>query len=443
MDSSPAVSRPIFLRAQSDIAVWEALEHAVLEVRRAVVEQPAGNDADRDFDGWIRDVLIPRALARQERELSPGVHLPPSAAQVLFSAMRGYAELDPLLLDPQVTEIIVDGPDQEVYVERHGVLEGTGQSLSRERIMYLAERMGAEQGQLISTAHPVQEIRLPMARVTAIHDRLAPRGPSLVIRLRGRHHLEIGDLIANGTVSQAFWGALSGAFRGGANIIVSGEVSSGKTTLVEVLLASLPADRRIVTVEDPIEFDLPRKRLQQLEVRQANADGRGGFDQRELVRLSLRMRPDHLIVGEVRDGSAWDMVDAMSLGHNGSVTTIHAASVPKAMIRLENLALRAEDVPALPAVRRAIEEAVNLVVQISRVPAMRDGAPIIRRVVTEIAELTDLAQSDNNNVYQLSTLASFENGALKRTGNALSDSLSARLRANGVEPGFGGPVASL
>jgi pilus assembly protein CpaF len=282
-----------------------------------------------------------------------------------------------------------------------------------------------------------------MARVTAIHDRLAPRGPSLVIRLRGRHHLEIGDLIANGTVSQAIWGALSGAFRGGANIIVSGEVSSGKTTLVEVLLASLPADRRIVTVEDPIEFDLPRKRLQQLEVRQANADGRGGFDQRELVRLSLRMRPDHLIVGEVRDGSAWDMVDAMSLGHNGSVTTIHAASVPKAMIRLENLALRAEDVPALPAVRRAIEEAVNLVVQISRVPAMRDGAPIIRRVVTEIAELTDLAQSDNNNVYQLSTLASFENGALKRTGNALSDSLSARLRANGVEPGFGGPVASL
>jgi pilus assembly protein CpaF len=339
-----------------------------------------------------------------------------------------------------VTEVIVDGPEQEVYVERHGMLEGTGLSLSRERIEQLAERMGGEQGQMISTAHPVQEIRLPMARVTAIHERLAPKGPSLVIRLRGRHHLAIGDLIANGTITQPIWDALSGAFQGGANIIVSGEVSSGKTTLAEALLASLPAERRIVTVEDPIEFDLPRQRLQQLEVR-ASTVGSGEFDQRELIRLSLRMRPDHLIVGEVRDGAAWDMVDAMTLGHNGSLATIHAASVIKAMIRLENLAMRSENIPSLPAMRRAIREAVNLVVQISRVPAMLDGAPIIRRVVTEIAELTDLPrEGDVGSVYHLTTLASFADGVLKLTGNALSDGLSVRLRAAGIEPGFAGPA---
>jgi pilus assembly protein CpaF len=436
MDSSTAVARPKYLRSPGDIVIWDIMEQAVQEVRRAVLELPIGGANGSDFDDLIRNTLIPRALAHAERELPPAIQMPPNAGQVLFSLMRGYAELDPLLLDPQVTEVIVDGPDQEVYVERHGMLEGTGMSLSRDRIMRLAERMGGEQGQLISTAHPVQEIRLPMARVTAIHERLAPKGPSLVIRLRGRHHLELDDLLANGTIPRPIWEAVSGAFNGGANILVSGDVSSGKTTLAEVLLATLPADRRIVTVEDPIEFDLPRKRLQQLEVRTPNV-GANEFNQRELIRLSLRMRPDHLIVGEVRDGAAWDMVDAMTLGHNGSLATIHGATVIKSMIRLENLAMRAEDVPSLPAVRRAIREAVNLVVQISRLPDTLDGAPIIRRVVTEIAELTDLPpENDSANPYHLTTLAALEGGVLTLTGKPLSDGLAARLRAAGIEPGF-------
>jgi pilus assembly protein CpaF len=357
--------------------------------------------------------------------------------------MRGYAELDPLLLDAHATEVIVDGPDQEVYVERNGILEGTGLSLTRDRILYLAERMGAEQGQLISTAYPVQEIRLPMARVTAIHERLAPKGPSLVIRLRGRHRLDINALLANETITLPVWQALSSAFQGGANAIIAGEVSSGKTTLLEVMLASLPIERRIVTVEDPIEFSLERARIQQLEVRHPNNEGVGGFDQRALIRLSLRMRPDHLIIGEVRDGSAWDMVDAMSLGHNGSVTTMHAGSSHQAMTRLENLCLRADDVPSLPAVRRTISESVNLIVQITRQPAMIGGAQVIRRVVTQISELTGLVHGgDGNNIYQLTVLASIEHGQLKLTDNQLSASLSRRLRAAGIEPRFGlQPVA--
>jgi hypothetical protein len=176
-------------------------------------------------------------------------------------------------------------------------------------------------------------------------------------------------------------------------VLIAGDVNLGKTTLLQALLAALPADRRIVTIEDPIEIDLGRPRLEQLEARQPNLQGVGRFTQRDLLRLSLRLRPDHLIVGEVRDGAAWDMVDAMSLGHNGSVATIHAGSPLQALLRLESLCLRAEDAPSLGSVRRAIAESMNLVVQAERVPAVVNGQPMVRRMVTKVVELVGLARS--------------------------------------------------
>jgi pilus assembly protein CpaF len=441
-DTIDALAQPPYLDAEGDIVVWKALEAATGQVREVVADRFLAHGIDTELDAAIRDDLIPRALAEQERRLPPGAKLPPFAAQVLFSILRGYAELDPLFLDPEVSEIVVDGPGQEVYVERHGLLEGTGLVLSRDRIRYLIERMGATRGQFLSEAQPVLEIRLPLARATAVHERLALGGPSLVLRLHGRKRLERQELIDLGTIPEALLDALAAAFTGGANILIAGEVSSGKTTLLQTLLAALPAARRVITIEDPIEIALARARMTQLEVRHPNSEGIGAFTQRELVRLSLRLRPDHLVVGEVRDGAAWDMVDAMSLGHNGSITTIHAGATAPALMRLESLCLRAGDVPSLSAVRRAVAEAVNLVVQMQRVPALVNGRPAIRRVVTEIAEVTGLAHPGvPGAVYHLIPLATRRADTLEATGRAISASLADRLRGHGIGMVFEAPLS--
>ena len=297
--------------------------------------------------------------------------------------------------------------------------------------------MGNERGQMVSESSPVQEIRLPMARVTAVYDRIAPRGPSLVVRLRARRTLQREDLIAWQTIPEPMWDALAALSHGGANLIISGETSSGKTTLLQTLLASLPERRRIVTIEDPIEIDLPRSRLQQLEVRYNNNEGAGAFNQRQLVRLCLRLRPDHVIVGEVRDGAAWDMVDAMSLGHNGSLTTIHAGSPIQSLLRLESLCLRAEDAPPLVAVRRTIVDAVNLVVQMRRMAIQQGEQQVMRRVVTAICEVTGLAEAGEQGApYRLRPLAVMQDRVLRPTGNALSPQLALRLLDAGVQPPF-------
>ena len=424
---------PLYLRTAHEIAIWHALAAAADAIRERADTRFLGDRSEADLDETIRYGLIPQALAEQERLLPPGVHLPSFAAQILFSMLRGYGELDQLFLDPEVSEIIIDGPDQEVYVERHGVLEGTRITLTRERLLYLIERMSGSLGQLPTDARPIQEIRLPMARATAVHERLAFHGPALVVRLRGRRRLLAEDLIALNTIPRTMWDALRTAFTGGANVLIAGEVSSGKTTLLQALLAALPSERRIVTIEDPIEIDLQRPRTEQLEVRHPNQEGAGDITHRDLVRLSLRLRPDHLIIGEVRDGAAWDMVDAMSLGHNGTVTTIHAGSPIQAVTRLESLCLRADDVPSLDAVRRAIAEAVNLVVQLERVPAVVNGQPCIRRVVTEIVELVGLARPGQDApAFRLVPLAVLHDGVLHPTDASPSPTLVRRLGTWGI-----------
>lgn len=438
---------PHYLQAEHDRAIWHALAAAMQQVRdeatqmlldSAIDVESLFGGATNAVDEEIRTILIPRALAEQERHLPAGVALPPFAAQVLFSCLRGYAELDPLFLDPEVTEVVIDGPDQEVYVERGGLLQGTGLALSRERIDYLIERVASDSSDRLTDAHPILEVHLPKARATAVHQRIAPRGPSLVVRLRARRTIERADLIADDAIPALLWDALAAAFRGGANILVAGETSSGKTTLLQTLLASLPEERRIVTIEDPIEIDLPRPRLLQLEVRPAGGIG-VAFDQRQLVRLSLRLRPDHLIVGEVRDGAAWDMVDALSLGHSGSLATIHAGTPIQALARLESLCLRAEDVPPLPAVRRAIADAVNLVVQMRRIPVQIGGRLTVRRAVTAVSEVVGLSDPAMlGGPYELVPLAIMQQGTLTPTSSTLSPALATRLQEAGEQAPFGG-----
>jgi pilus assembly protein CpaF len=222
------------------------------------------------------------------------------------------------------------------------------------------------------------------------------------------------------------------AFTEGANVLIAGDVNSGKTTLLQALLAALPADRRIVTIEDPIEIDLGRSRLEQSEARQPNLQGVGRFTQRDLLSLSLRLRSDHLIVGEVRDGAAWYMVDTMSLGHNRSVVTVHAGSPLQALPRRESLCLRAEDALSLGSVRRAIAEPVNLVVQSQRVPSVVNGQPMVRRMVMTIIELVELARPGRDEpIYRLVPLADIQDGVLQRTTAAISPTVSKRIGIEG------------
>ena len=177
-------------------------------------------------------------------------------------------------------------------------------------------------------------------------------------------------------------------------------------------------------------------------MRHPNHEGVGGFDQRELVRLSLRLRPDHLIVGEVRDSAAWDMVDAMSLGHRGSLATIHAGTPRQALLRLESLSLRAKDAPPLTEVQRAIAGAVNLVVQMRRIPTDVAGRPVMHRAVTSISEVTGLTEpGEPGGPYRLAPLAMLRHGTLERTGTTLTTALTLLLRDSGVEQPLGDPAA--
>ena len=439
---------PAYLPGEDDRAIWRALAAALAQVRQEatnlLLHPPVelhslfdGNPAN-PVDERVRTELIPRALAQCARTLPPGISLPPFAAEVIFSSLRGYAELDPLFLDPRVTEVIVDGPDQEVCVERDGHLINTGLMLSRDRLRYLIERIAGDASEPLSDAHPIMEVHLPKARATAVHERIVPRGPSLVVRLRARRTIERAELIASGTIPEPLWEALAATYRGGANMLIAGETSSGKTTLLQTLLAALPEERRIVTIEDPIEIDLPRQRLLQMEVRGPRLGGGSTQTQRDLVRLSLRLRPDHVIVGEVRDGAAWDMVDAMSLGQSGSLATIHAGTPQQALLRLESLCLRADDVPPLPAVQRAIADAVNLLVQIRRVPIRVDGRPAMHRAVTAIYELTGLSDpSQPGGPYALTPLALLQQGTLVPTSSDLSPLLATKLEEAGERDLFG------
>ena len=440
---------PSYLPGEDDRAIWRALAAALAQVRQEatnlLLHSPVelhslfdGNPAN-PVDERIRAELIPRALAQCARTLPPGISLPPFAAEVIFSSLRGYAELDPLFLDPRVTEVIVDGPDQEVCVERDGHLINTGLMLSRDRLRYLIERIAGDTAEpLDQVAQPIMEVHLPKARATAVHERIVPRGPSLVVRLRARRTIERAELIASGTIPEPLWEALAATYRGGANMLIAGETSSGKTTLLQTLLAALPEERRIVTIEDPIEIDLPRARLLQMEVRGPRLGGGSTQTQRDLVRLSLRLRPDHVIVGEVRDGAAWDMVGAMSLGQSGSLATIHAGTPQQALLRLESLCLRADDVPPLPAVQRAIADAVNLLVQIRRVPIRVDGRPAMHRAVTAIYELTGLSDpSQPGGPYALTPLALLQQGTLVPTSSDLSPLLATKLEEAGERDLFG------
>jgi len=293
----------------------------------------------------------------------------------------GYGPITPLLKDETVSEVMVNGPNQ-VYVERRGKLELTRVVFrDNEHLYNIIERIIAPLGRRIDESVPMVDARLPDgSRVNAIIPPLALNGCVLTIRKFSSQLLKIEDLIRNGTLSVPMAKFLEACVKGRLNIVVSGGTGAGKTSTLNIISSFIPVDERIITIEDSAELDLHQEHVISLETRPANIDNRGEISIRDLVRNSLRMRPDRLVVGEVRGGEALDMLQAMNTGHDGSLTTGHSNSPRDMISRLETMVLMAGIDFPIRAIREQIASAIDIIVHQSR---LQDGS----RKITHITEV--------------------------------------------------------
>jgi len=295
----------------------------------------------------------------------------------------GYGPLQDLLEMPNINEVMVVGKDK-IYIEKDGLLQNTGRSFfSDEIVESIIERIITPVGRRIDRSTPVVDARLPDgSRVNAVINPLSLSGPTLTIRKFARIPFTIDDLIERSTLTEATAAFLRACVLGRKNMMISGGTGSGKTTTLNVMSHFIPSEERIVTIEDSAELQLPQEHLVRMETRPANIEGRGAYTIRDLVRNALRMRPDRLIVGEVRGPEAIDMLQAMNTGHDGSLTTIHANNPADTLLRLETMVLMAVEMP-VRAIREQISAALNVIVQIAR---FSDGS----RRVTHISEVTGI-----------------------------------------------------
>ena len=328
--------------------------------------------ADLDSHSPVDDTRI-RTLAQLEAPLLEGIRLDDVVATVLAAA-RGLGPLDALLADPDVTDVMVNGPDQ-VWIERAGVVERVPVALDRAGVEHLIEKVVGPLGLRADRSCPIVDARLPDgSRVNAVMPPAAVDGPCLTVRRFGARAVPL-EAFCRGEVSAL----LRQAVIERRSIVVSGGTGAGKTTLLNALAAHIPPGERIVSIEDTAELRLPHDNVVRLEARPPNADGAGEVTVRALVRNALRMRPDRIVVGEVRGPEALDMLQAMNTGHEGSLSTCHANSPDDALRRLETMVLMGEVALPLEAVREQVASAVDIVVQVAR----RKG----RRAIVEVAEV--------------------------------------------------------
>ncbi|BEL08726.1 CpaF family protein [Actinoplanes sichuanensis] len=375
-----------------------------------------GNDRDRadDLDSRVRDGLN-ELLAREETPLS-GADRARIVREVVDEVL-GHGPIESLLRDQSVTEVMVNGP-HAVFVERFGRIERVAAEFDDEaHLRRIIDRICSRVGRRVDEASPMVDARLPDgSRVNAIVPPIALDGSSLTIRKFASVPLTVGDLLSYGTLNRNAAEFLEGCVRGRRNVVVSGGTGSGKTTILNVLSGFVPADERIVTIEDAAELQLAQEHVVRLESRPANSEGRGTITTRELVRNALRMRPDRIVVGEVRDSAALDMLQAMNTGHDGSLTTLHANSPRDALSRMETMVLMAGmDLPSR-AIRDQIASAVDLILQVNR---FKDGT----RKVTHITEVVGM----EGDIVTLQDIFLYEYA---------SDARGGRLKATGVRPNF-------
>jgi pilus assembly protein CpaF len=343
-------------------------------------------------------------------------------AQEIADDILGYGPIEPFLRDPDLTEVMVNGPF-DIWIERNGKLERVdGRFNDEAHLRRTIEKIVARVGRRIDEASPMVDARLPDgSRVNAVVPPLALDGSLLTIRKFSADPYTADDLVIFGTMSQAVSDLLRDCVRGRLNILVSGGTGAGKTTTLNVLSSFVPSEERIVTIEDAAELRLHQDHVLRLESRPPNIEGKGEVKIRDLVRNSLRMRPDRIVVGEIRDAAALDMLQAMNTGHDGSISTLHSNSPRDALARLETMVMMAGmDLPA-KAIREQVASAVDVIVQQTR---LKDGT---RRItyVTEVAGM-------EGDIITLQDLFTFDYSAgFDDAGNYLG-----QLRSTGLRPKF-------
>jgi pilus assembly protein CpaF len=335
--------------------------------------------------------------------------------------MLGLGPLEPLLADPTISDILVN-THRQVYIERRGRLELTDVTFQDEQhLMKIIDKIVSRVGRRVDESSPMVDARLPDgSRVNAIIPPLAIDGPIMSIRRFAVTPLKMADLLAYKTLTEPMARTLDALARAKVNLIISGGTGSGKTTLLNILSAGIPANERIVTIEDAAELQLQQPHVVRLETRPPNIEAKGEVTQRVLVRNALRMRPDRIILGEVRGSEAFDMLQAMNTGHEGSMVTIHANTARDALSRLENMIGMAGMSMTIKATRQQIASAISVIVQTAR---LVDG----RRKVTSIQEITGM-EGD--------TITMQEVFAFHQTGLSPDKGVEGYFAATGVRPAF-------
>ena len=360
--------------------------------------------------------VVPLSFAEREK-----------LSREILDEIFGLGPLEPLLKDHSVSDILVNRYDR-VYIERAGKLELTGLSFKDSgHLMQIIERIVSRVGRRVDESSPMVDARLPDgSRVNAIIPPLAIDGPCLSIRRFGREPVTARNMIENHSLTEAMLEVLSAMVKGRLNILISGGTGAGKTTLLNVLSGYIPNTDRIVTIEDAAELQLKQEHVVRLETRPPNIEGKGSVRQRQLVINSLRMRPDRIVVGEVRGEEAFDMLQAMNTGHEGSLTTVHANSPRDALARIENMVSMANlNIPER-AVRHQIASAVHAVVQIAR---LSDGT---RKVIT-VSEITGM----DGDLIAMQDIFEFERQSIDENGK-----VRGVFRATGTRPQFADRLAT-
>jgi pilus assembly protein CpaF len=384
-DASPAASHS----AQPNAAVAYGVQNATTIVTDLVRDQvllriepsAAIRMTKTELTAFVHTLIAEIAV---EKKLLLNQKEQDSLTTIIVDEMVGLGPIEPLMRDPTVADILINGPKQ-IYVERRGKLELTQLQFRHDaHVLHVAQRIASSVGRSVDESTPLLDARLADgSRVNVVIPPLSIRGASISIRKFTRMTIGFSNFIAAGSMSPPLARALEIAGRCRLNIIVSGGTGSGKTTLLNALSSMIDRQERIITIEDAAELQLQQDHVVQLETRPANLEGRGKLDQRDLLRNALRMRPDRIIIGEVRGGEAFDMLQAMNTGHDGSMSTIHSNSARDALARIENMILMTSGNLPARAVRSQIVSAIDLVVHTER---MRDGA----RRVTEVAEIIGL-----------------------------------------------------
>ena len=347
-------------------------------------------------------------------------------ARRIEDEVLGLGPLEPLLNDPTVSDILVNGA-KSVYVERRGKLEPTTITFNDDaHLMNIIDRIVSAVGRRVDESSPTVDARLADgSRVHAIIPPLAIDGPVLSIRRFAVERFGIADLLRFGTLTEPVANALKAIVFGRLNVVISGGTGAGKTTMLNILSGFIPSTERIVTIEDSAELQLQQPHVVRLETRPPNIEGKGEVPQRELLRNSLRMRPDRIVVGEVRGAEALDMLQAMNTGHDGSLTTVHANTPRDALGRIETMVSMTGIAFPIKALRAQIASAVNIVIQVQR---GEDG----RRRVVSVQEISGM----EGEVITMSEIFTF-----RRTGVDAEGNVQGKLQATGVVPAFHKKVA--